>query len=74
MQHRRFSSDVGYSGRSFFPLCDTVQKISGWLTFFSIVGYNRKGFPLFRDTTEEVFSVVGYNGRGFFYCGIQWRK
>jgi hypothetical protein len=33
--------------------------------FFAVTGYNRRGFFLLWDTTEEFFSVVGYNGEGF---------
>jgi hypothetical protein len=29
---------------------------------FYVVGYNGRGFPPLRNTTEEVFSVMGYNG------------
>jgi hypothetical protein len=33
---------------------------------FSVVGYNRRGFPPLWDTIEEVLYVAAYDGRGFF--------
>jgi hypothetical protein len=39
-----------------FVRCGIQQK-----SFFSIVEYNREGFPPLWDTMEEVFSFVGYN-------------
>jgi hypothetical protein len=48
--------------------------IPQWKRFSSIVGYNRRGFFLLWDTTEEVFLHCGYNGRFFFLCGIQRKR
>jgi hypothetical protein len=56
-QWKRFSSVVGYNGRGFPTLWDTIEEVfllcgKKWKRFSSILGYDGRGF----------FSIVGYNG------------